>query len=108
MRLLPGTPLAHLLGGYFLYTGILLQDEEEEDEEYSRRVVEDRDPINVIMVYLPSIIALQLLNSPPGSFQFTARFTLGESHSDRGLCAGTRLCQCHHSSGKRSRACQKA
>lgn len=52
MRLLPATPLAKLLEGYFLYTGIPLEVDEDEDSERSRQAVEDRDPFDIIMVSL--------------------------------------------------------
>ena len=50
MRLLPANPLAMLLRGYFLYTGMPLEDEE--DDKHPRRVVDDRDPFDIIMVSL--------------------------------------------------------
>ncbi|KAH0827587.1 superkiller protein 3 [Lanmaoa asiatica] len=50
MRLLPANPLAKLLGGYFLYTGMPLEvDGDEEDSKNPRRAVEDRDPFDIIM-----------------------------------------------------------
>ena len=53
MRLLPATPLAKLLGGYFLYTGMPLEvDGDGEDNKPPRQVVEDRDPFDIIMVGL--------------------------------------------------------
>lgn len=51
MRLLPATPLARLLEGYFLYTGTPLEvDEDDDGEEHPRKVVDDRDPFDIIMV----------------------------------------------------------
>ncbi|KAF8135619.1 hypothetical protein EV363DRAFT_1321133 [Boletus edulis] len=50
MKLLPATPLARLLEGYFIYTGTSLEeDEDEEDNKQHRQVVEDRDPFNTII-----------------------------------------------------------
>lgn len=90
MRLLPATPLAELLGGYFLYTGTPLEvGGEEGDNKYPRQVVEDRDPVDIIMVGLivnTLIIASKFLL---GGFWLAARFTFGESHCDRGLRART-------------------
>lgn len=50
MRLLPATPLAQLLDGYFLYTRTPVEVGEEEDNECPRHIVEDRDPVDIIMV----------------------------------------------------------
>lgn len=53
MKLLPATPLARLLRGYFLYTGTHLEvDEDGGHNEHPRQVVEDRDPFDIIMVSL--------------------------------------------------------
>ncbi|KAG9316442.1 superkiller protein 3 [Chiua virens] len=49
VRLLPATPLARLLRGYFLYTGTPLEDEDEDDKRRLRQIVEDHDPFDVIM-----------------------------------------------------------
>lgn len=52
MKLLPANPLARLLEGYFLYTGTPLEVDGDEDNKHPRQVVEDRDPIDTIMVGL--------------------------------------------------------
>lgn len=53
MRLFPTNSLGRLLRGYFLYTGTPLEVHgDEEDNKHARRVVEDRDPIDIIMVGL--------------------------------------------------------
>lgn len=52
MKLLPASPLARLLGGYFLYTRTPLEADGDEDNKHPRQVVEDRDPIDTIMVGL--------------------------------------------------------
>ncbi|KAF8557962.1 superkiller protein 3 [Imleria badia] len=49
-RLLPATPLARLLGGYFLYTGTPLEvDEDDEDNKHPRKVADNRDPFDILM-----------------------------------------------------------
>ncbi|KAF9245024.1 superkiller protein 3 [Melanogaster broomeanus] len=51
MRLLPATPLARLLKGYFLYTGtpIFEEDEGENDDEHAKITPEDKDSFDTIM-----------------------------------------------------------
>lgn len=52
MGLLPTTPLAKLLRGYFLYTGTPLEVDEDEDRKRSRETAEGRDPFDIVMVSL--------------------------------------------------------